>query len=217
MKPYRIIAVALLAAGPVLAQSPGGTIEITPFGGANLGGRLYAGSTAIFSRDVDVEASGTYGVRVGASLNRWFGLEASWARAEGDITPRSDDALFAPSRKLGKLRVDQYGIDGVFSFGRRRVIAYVSLGAGATTFRATVPELQTSTDTRFAASTALGVKVFATPNIGFRFEGRGRYSYINDRGRCDSYGGGSCNGYRRGDDRAWYTTGDVTGGLVFRF
>lgn len=219
MKPTRFLAAVLLLAGPAFAQSKGGAIEITPFGGANLGGRLYAGSTAIFSRDVDVDVSGTYGLRVGATLNRWFGVEGNWSRAEGDIEPRSGDELFAPGRKLGKLRVDQYGIDGVFSFGHRRVIPYVALGFGATTFRATVPDFETSTDTRFAATSALGVKVFATPNIGFRFEGRGRATYINDRGRCDRHYTSYCddNRNRYDDDSTWYSSGDVTGALVFRF
>lgn len=212
---------ALALAGQANAQDRTGSVEITPFGGADFGGRLYAGSNAIFSRDVDVDTSGTYGVRVGGNINRWFGLEASFSTAKGNIKGRdSGGGLFSSSNKLGELDVKRYELNGVFNFGRRQVIPYFTLGAGATTFKASVPGFDASSDTRFSANLGLGVKIFFNPHVGLRFDGRGRAAYINDSTCSRDYVGYCYDDHydhNNQDRNRWYTSGELTGGLTVAF
>jgi Outer membrane protein beta-barrel domain len=219
---FPLAAMALLIiAGNADAQDRTGTVEITPFGGGYFGGRLYQGSNAIFSRDVDVQSAGTYGIRVGVNANRWLGIEAGFATARADIEGRgsaADPGLFGNRNKLGTLDVKQYELNGVLNFGRRRAIPYFTIGAGATTFRARVPGVDVSEDTRFTANMGLGVKVFFNPHVALRFEGRGRTALVDDSNRCsDRYSG--CDGYydSNNSDRRWYTSGEVTGGITAAF
>lgn len=207
----------LLAAPAALAQDRSGTVELTPFGGAYIGGTLYAGSNVIFSRDVDVDSAGMYGARLGVNLNRWLGLEASWAHANADIRSEGGGLFGDSGRKLGELKTDSFDLNAVFSFGHRRVIPYFTLGAGATVFNAKVPDFPTDDDTRFAANMGLGVKVFFNPHVAVRFEGRGRAAYVNDSRRC-RHSSSYCDGtFRDDDDRRWYGNGEITGALTFAF
>ena len=70
------------------------------------------------------------------------------------------------------------------------------------------------TDSRVTANLGFGVKTFVTPNFGFRFEGKGRTTYINseDDSYCDDW----CDGYYYGDSQ-WYTSGEATAGLIIAF
>ena len=209
----------LMISGAARAQDRTGTVEITPFGGGYFGGRLYEGSNTIFSRDVDVQSAGTYGIRVGVNANRWLGIEAGFATARADIEARgSRSELFFDRNKLGTLDVKQYELNGVFNFGRRRVIPYFTLGAGATTFRARVPGVDTDDDTRFSANMGLGMKVFFNPHVALRFEGRGRSAYVNNSQRCSDRSSLCDDGFSSdGSSRRWYTSGEVTGGITAAF
>jgi len=210
--------VVLLAALPAAAQDRTGTVEISPFGGGNFGGRLYAGSNSVFSQTVDVEASGTYGIRLGVNANRWLGIEAAFSTAKGDIEGRGSSGLFTSGQKLGELDVKQYELNALFNFGRKRVIPYFTLGAGATTFKVRATNVNVSDDTRFSANMGIGLKVFFNPHFAIRFDGRARAAYVNDSDRrchddryCDDYY------YDREDEKNWYTNGEVTGGLTIAF
>ncbi len=222
LKPSRIALLLALAASfaasPLCAQDRTGTIEITPFGGGYIGGRLHAGSNSIFSRSVDIKPSAGYGLRLAANVNRWFALEAGFSRAESDIKG-TGSGLFGGGQKLGEMEFRHYELNGVFNFGKRRVIPYVTLGGGATTFRARVPEIPTTADTRFTANFGLGVKFFVHPHVALRFDGRGRAAYVNDSRRCERLTYYYCDGhdYRDDDSRRWYGSGEVTGGLTFAF
>lgn len=207
----------VFAAIPAAAQDRTGTVEITPFGGGYLGGRLHAGSNAVFSQSVDVQSAGTFGVRVAVNASRWFGIEAGFATARADVEGTGGSGLFSSGTKLGEMEFKQYELNGVFNFGRGRAVPYLTLGAGATTFSLEVPGTSVSDDTRFTANMGLGVKVFFNPHVALRFEGRGRAAYVNDSNRsctnsifCDGSG-------RRNDENRWYGSGEVTGGLTLAF
>ncbi len=200
---------------PVAAQDRAGTLELSPFGGAYLGGRLEAGSNAIFNRSVDVGDAGTFGVRLGYNFNRRFGLEWSWAHARADIRDVGSSTLFGSSAKVGELTVDEYEMNGVVNMGKGRVIPYFTIGAGATTFKATAPGVSSSTDTRFAANMGFGLKLYFDPRIALRIEGRGRRAYVSSNS-CDSTWNDGCR-HDRSTDSQWYTSGEVTGGLSIAF
>ena len=215
----------LLVPGAARAQDRTGTVEITPFGGGYFGGRLYEGSNVIFARDVDIRSAGTYGLRVGVNANRWLGIEAGFATARADIEDRgssSGSGLFGSRNKLGTLDVKEYELNGVFNFGHRRVIPYFTLGGGATTFRARVPGVEVSNDTRFTANLGVGVKVFFNPHVALRFEGRGRSAFVDDSRRCSDrdyncYDDDSFDSNSDRSNRRWYTSGELTGGITVAF
>lgn len=210
-------AAVALGARPARAQDRTGTVEITPFGGGYFGGRLYSGSNAIFSEDVDVRDTGTWGLRVGMNANRWLGIEAGFSMAKADIRSIGGSTLFGSGHKLGELDVKSYELNAVFNMGRRRVIPYFTLGAGATTFDAKVPDTDVSADTRFSANFGAGLKVFFDPHVAFRFDGRYRASYVNNT-NCDQHYGSYCYDDRHNDDsHRWYANGELTGGLTIAF
>ena len=103
-----LLALALLSpAGATLAQDRSGTVEITPFGGAYIGGTLYRGSSTIFSEDVDVKPAGTYGQRLGVNVNRWLGIEAGIATAKAD-SPESGAGLCCTTGEMIEIARRQY-------------------------------------------------------------------------------------------------------------
>ncbi len=212
-----MIAAAGLLAAPLAAQDRSGTWEITPFGGGHFGGRLNAGSNALFARDVDLGTAPTYGVRLGYNVNRWFGMEFGWSQAKPDIRARGSDVLFGQSQKLGEMTHNVFEGNALVNLARGQFIPYLTLGAGAMTFDARVPETPGATDTRFVASFGGGVKMFITPRVGLRIDGRYRNAYINDHSNYYYDSGGCRSGcsYRHGSN--WYGSGEVTGGLTFAF
>jgi hypothetical protein len=212
-----VIAAAGLSAAPLAAQDRSGTWEITPFGGGHFGGRLDAGSNALFARDVDMGTAPTYGVRLGYNVNRWFGMEFGWSQAKPDILARGGDVLFGQGQKLGEMTHNVFEGNAILNLARGQFIPYVTLGAGAMTFDARVPGTPSATDTRFVASFGGGVKMFITPRVGLRIDGRYRNAYINNHDNIyyDSDGCRSGCYYRYGSN--WYGSGEVTGGLTFAF
>ena len=209
------------AALPALSQDRSGTVEITPFGGGYFGGRLYTGPNSLFSQDVDISKAPTYGVRLAVNANRWLAVETSFSSANANIKVRHGSTLFGSGSKLGEMRFYDYSLNGVFNFGRRRFIPYVTIGAGATTFHPKVSGMDVSDDTRFTANVGAGLKAFFNPHVAVRFDGRARASYVNDSRRCRTNDDRSTcdDGFnnRNDDNRRWYGNGEVTGGLTFAF
>jgi opacity protein-like surface antigen len=215
-------AALFLAAPAAMAQNRAGTTEVTLFGGGYFGGRLYSGSNQIFDRSVDVSDEPTYGIRVGYNINRWFGLEAGFSRAESHVTPRfrSD---FDGVRNLGDFESRHFEGNFVFNFGKRRFQPYVTLGAGATQFRTNFNDgFGTETNTRFTANFGGGMKFWVTPRFGIRLDARGRSAYIAPH-YCDESDSAFCRTtddfYRdyENDHRRWYTSGETTAGFTFAF
>ncbi|MCC6129813.1 MAG: porin family protein [Acidobacteria bacterium] len=215
----RILTLALLLATalalPAAAQNRAGSVEITPFGGAYFGGTLYAGSNALFNRDVEVDTAPVWGIRIAGNFNRNFGLEGSFSMATADITTPNSE-LFSPDRKLGEMDVRNYELAAMFNFGSGRVVPYITLGAGATYLKASVPGIPSTSDTRFSGVLGAGLKAFFTPQFGFRFDARGRSTLVDNS--CGSYYD-DCHGdyWDDNDDNHWYWSGEVTGGLTFAF
>lgn len=205
---------ALAAAPAALAQDRAGSVEITPFGGVYIGGTLKAGTTGIYSYDVDVSSPATAGVRIAVNANRTFGVEFGFAWANADMKTQGG-GIFGPSTKVGELDVKNFELNAVFNMGKGRVIPYFTVGGGAQLLEAKIPGYGNSTDTRFAGNLGFGVKVFVNPHFGLRFDGRVRSAYIPSSS-CDRHWDSGCGDYWYSDG-TWYTSGEVTGGLVFAF
>lgn len=214
---FLVAAAALVLARPLSAQDRSGTWEISGFGGGYFGGTLYAGSTALFNRDVHIGTAPTYGARLGYNINRVFGLEFGWSQAKPDIHGSGSDQLFGENVKLGTLKSDVIEGNFVFNLTHGRVIPYLTIGAGAMIFDASVPGFSGSSDTRFVGNFGGGVKMFMTPRLALRIDGRYRSAYISS-GDQYYYDSNGCNhGCYYYYDSNWYGSGEVTGGLTFAF
>jgi opacity protein-like surface antigen len=218
---------------PAAAQDRTGSWEISPFAGGYFGSRLYdnapfyAGSPAagalLYTGRIDVSDDLVYGVRLGYNVNRWLGIEADWTHARPDLTTRVPVALPAGSSsfplstrtKVGRLTQDAYEANALFNFGRRKVIGYFGLGAGASVMKTDLTGVGSNESTRFTGNVSLGGKFFFTPNIGIRLDGRYRYTDLGH----DTRNGTACDrfGYCYDDRNRWYSSGEVTGGLTFAF
>ena len=194
-------------AGPDVA----GRFDVSAFAGALFGTRVYTG----LDRNVLMATSPLFGLRAGYYLTRVFGLEASWSRAGTKLLPY-DPVTGAADGTPTPVTVDSWELDGLFSFGGRTVRGYVGLGGGVQSIRPSVPSLDASrATTRFAANIALGGLYFVTPQIALRVDGRYRWRVADERVGtfgCEPEPIG-CKPFTTD----LFSTGEVTGGVTFRF
>lgn len=211
-----ILALAVLAAAPFVSAQERINVELNPFGGYLFGGKFARGTNVLFTNDVDVDDHVTYGGRLGFFVTRSFELEFQYSRTETHFVTRDGGQLFGPgSRRLGDLDIDYYLGYMTFNFGHnRRVIPYVTLGAGGARLKPTVANANVDSENKFTASIGAGLKTMFNRNVGLRFDGRyyGTRLRNRDNDRCDNFFD-NCNS----DRRDWLTNGDVTGGLVIAF
>ena len=209
------LAAALACAAPASAQDRTGTVEISPFGGAAFGGSLYTNAVPVpYDRKLDVGDAGTYGLRVAYNFNRYAGIELGWAHAKAGLFTGPSGA-FTPQTRIGDFETDTFELNGVFSFGRGRVVPYVTVGGGANRMQLRTQGYTSATETRFVGNLGLGAKFWITPHVGLRLEGRIRSTYMGNGNDCRDY---YCNGYSYYySEGNWYTSGEVTGALSFAF
>jgi len=216
------LAASLAAAASATAQIRQGTVEINPFAGYLFGGTFHRGSNALFTSSVDVEDHFTFGGRLGFNITNLFEPEFQYSRTETAFVSRDNDGVFGGghNQRLGDLDIDYYLGYLTFNFGHRRVVPYFTMGAGAAHLKPRVQDTRASADTRFTASAGAGLKVFATPHFGLRFDGRAYTTSLGDRRRdnCDGFSDRCCDTFSdRCSDRHWLTNGDLTGGFVIAF
>jgi len=216
MRKIRIVptilgAAALLFAAPrAHAQLRANTVEISPFYGRLFGGDFARGSNSLFDERVDVDDADHYGIRLAYNFTENISVEAEASRTNTHFISHTSGDVFGPGgARLGDLRIDYYLGTGVFSFGHRRLVPYLSLGAGAARLQPTGTVRTASDSTRFTATLGGGLKYFATPHFGLRLDGRGYATYLN---RDDT-----CGHHDRCDDSHYLTNGEISGGLILAF
>ena len=226
------LALGLTAFAPLaLAQVRSGTVEISPFAGYLFGGNFPRGSNALFTNRVDVDDHLTYGASIGYFLTSATELEARWTRTQTRFANHGSNQVFgntSPGPRLPDLTIDYFMAYGTFHFGHQRAVPYVTFGLGAarldpgdvtiycSQITTPCPTLNPSTSTRFTAALGGGVKIYANPHFGFRFDGRYYGTYLNSRNRCDVFADGHsfCSS---GDRTNWLGNVEGTGGLVISF
>jgi opacity protein-like surface antigen len=210
---FSFVALCVAAAGS--AQVRRGTIEISPFAGYLFGGTFARGTTELFNSSVDVDDHATYGVRLGYNVTSKFEFELQASRTETGFVTRDNSGLFgnSTSQRLGDLDIDYYLASAVFNFGHGRAVPYISAGGGVARLSPSVPDTNASREYKGTGTLGAGIKIFFTPNIGLRFDGRYYATWIrnNRNDSCDRFFS-SCS-----DRHDWLSNGDVTGGLVFAF
>lgn len=209
------VAVALALAGPADAQDRRGSVEITPVVGGSFGGTFEPGTLAFYDGEAEAVTEVAFGGRLGFHVAQNFVIEASYLQTDPKLKLKGSGGIGAPSREIGEMRMRMYELNFLVPWGSGRVNPYFVTGAGVQTFRPVIPGFSTTTDSRFTANMGFGVKTFVTPNFGFRFEAKGRATYINseDEYFCDDW----CGGYYYYGDSNWFLTGEATAGLVLAF
>ncbi len=205
-----VLVVVFLIASPAAAQNVPNTWELTAFGGGAFGGRIYQAAHT----DVDVSTAGTFGARLGYNVSRAFEIEAGWNHASADLNakPFGQRSL---SGKIGTLKQDVIEASALWHWGNRRASGYMAFGLGAMLLSPDIPGVNTTSTAHFTTSLGVGGKFSFSPRVALRLDGRVRGT-DTDRTMgtgvwCDSYG--SCYYY----SSRWYSSGELTGGLLVRF
>jgi hypothetical protein len=172
---------------PALASAQPGQFEITPFAGYRLGGEFNAADNDLFDRDLDAE------------------LELLASRQESTFIV--DEGLFAPIQELGDVTLTHYHAGFTYEWGLGQVNPFFTGTLGLARIQPDFPEL--NAENRFAGSLGGGAKIFFSPNIGIRLEGRGYWTDLGTdwRDRYDRYDS---------DDDGLFQA-EASGGLIFSF
>lgn len=193
------LAAALLVAAPVDARAQ--RVEVTPFAGYRAGG-------GYFARPVDEDGAPS----VGAVVNLLFGSRTEGVMVEGVFSRQQirfdvrTSPLDPPAIVQGT--VDHLQVGGIHELEDGKVRPFLSGLLGLTRFAA-----PGDTEVRFSAGGGAGVKLFATPHLGLRLDGRVYVTFV------DISAGGVCGGngclIRFSASPVWQ--GDFTAGLIVAF
>ncbi len=209
------LAAALATAGPAAAQDRRGSVEISPFAGGYFGGTFDPGTLAFYDGKAEAGTEAAFGVRLGVNVTNNFIVEASYTQSDPKLKLEGSGGIGGSSHEIGEMEMRLYELNFLIPWGRGPVRPYFTLGGGVNTFHPVIPGYSYGTDSRFVGNLGIGVRAFVTPNFGFRFEGKGRATYINtkdDTWHCDHW----CDGYYNGDTQ-WYTSGEATAGVIIAF
>jgi Outer membrane protein beta-barrel domain len=178
---------------PALAAAQPGDFELTPFAGYRLGGEFDAANTDLFDDDLDaeIEEGGIFGVILGIPLTPGWKLELLASRQESTFI--IDEGLFSPTEELGDVTLTFYHAGFTYEWGRGQVNPFITGTLGLARIEPDFPEL--NAENRFSGSLGGGAKIFFSPNVGIRLEGRGYWTDLgtdwDDRfDRYDSDGDG---------------------------
>ncbi|HEU4647801.1 MAG TPA: hypothetical protein VFS33_01980 [Gemmatimonadales bacterium] len=166
----------LLAVTPCAAQR-GGVLELTPFVAYRVGGEFSGFS---------VKDNASYGGSIGYDIGgQGFGPEFLFSHQNSDIVT-SPGGVFRAN-----ININQWVLQGFRSFGpsRGRAVPFGTIGVALTDLSASAGG---GSSTRFAGVAGLGAKVFANPSVGFRFDARAYFTFVNSSGGFYCGTGGGC-------------------------
>lgn len=201
---------ALATASLAQAQAPSQSFELGLFGGYRAGGEILADESDLFPIDVDVEDSAAFGIRAEIPITEWIAVELLASRQQTEFV--EDDGLFGDDTALLDVDISYYHAGVLFQWGPGQVKPFFVASLGIGQINPDLPGL--SSEERLSASLGGGVKIWANEHVGFRFEGRGYWTDIDDS--YDDYDDDCCNNrdYRYDDDLYQL---EVSAGLQFAF
>lgn len=194
------LALALLfGMSPLLAQK----VEITPFGGYQMGGSL-----EVLTGTLRIKDNWSFGVILDFTLRQGFQIELMYSHQDSEL--RLKQPLIEPVY-LFDTAVEYFQIGALRVLRGGKVQPFVTGTIGVTHFNPKPDGL--SSEWRFSGNIGLGVKVLASERIGLRLQGRLMLPLIN---------GGA--GFFVGPGGGYVTAGgevlvqwDMSAGLIFRF
>jgi len=189
--------------GPASAARAQG-LEVSPFYGYRFGGDFFELAT---HQPVDLDGAPSMGVAVDVPLYAGLQIEGFYTHQEGDlvgiVTPGP-----GPVRPF-RVAVDHYMGGALQEFGGPRIRPFATAVFGLTRYA-----VEGDNEIRFAVSGGGGAKLFATPHIGLRLDGRISATFIDAHGTALACGGAGCF-LALHATVAWQA--EFTAGLLVRF
>jgi len=191
-----LVAILMIPASSLLAQDEPwrnrpsrygrGTVdnyfELTPFVGYRYGGTIFADQSRLFRQDVDIESSANFGADFAIPISNGWKVELLVDRQNTHFTNGSG-GLFAPNDRLGAFDITYFHGGLVIPFAvSRSASPYFSVSAGVANLDPRVSGA--SSDTRFSAGAAIGVKVPINRNFGIKVEERGYFTSLSNNDNC---------------------------------
>jgi len=207
MKSMRILALAVaVLALPAVARADGDyRFELTPSLSYHFGGSFDSESTSgVSENSLKLDNGLAYGIAFDIPLSNNLQLELMANRQSTDLS--TDSGIFRPSDKKVGVDITYAHVGLLAQFGQPSVSPYFVASLGMT--RIDPNNAGAGTSDKFSASLGVGVKLFFTPFLGLRFEGRAFWTDI---------GGGRvvCNGQGCIQYRDYLSQGEATVGLIF--
>lgn len=218
----RIASLLLLLAMVVPASAYATDMEITAFGGYNIGGTIDVRDDVQDKNQLNVASSFATGLGLAFIKDERMAFELFWGWRPTNLE--------GPQEANGKRNVatslNNHDFHGnfLFSFGDpyAKAIPYVLLGLGATYLNpGTIapsemfPDgLNPSGKTRFSWALGVGAKTYVNDKIGLRAQVRYHSTYVSDQAGgvwCDPY-----TGCYQSVDTNWLDEWEFTGGIIFR-
>jgi len=182
-------------------------VEVVPFGGYRFGGDFFE----IVTREpVDLDGAPALGVAVDIPLRRsdGFQIEGLFSHQQADLTVH--EKPLGPAT-LARVSVDHWLAGGLQEFGGDRARPFLTGMLGLTRYAG-----EGDSEIRFTVSAGGGVKLFPSPHIGLRLDGRVYATFVEaDVGfvACSSFSGTCLVAFRA--DVVWQA--EFTAGIALRF
>jgi hypothetical protein len=217
---FSAAAIAAIATLPAQAQfsSNNGTkgFAITGVVGGYFASNLF--NVTATGANLNFSDSWTYGGRLLYTPHPHIGVELGYMYASSNITYGGAPVIGAPSTNLGSVGFNQIDLNGLFGGGNGKLYGYFTLGLGMTIIdpkpNPEIGNLNSASSTKFAWNLGGGGFFMFNPKVGFRVDGRFRTidtgRTVNSGTACGFWG---CWTYAS----TWYNSGELTGGLTFRF
>ncbi len=166
---------------PATASAQRG-IELTPFGGYQVGGKL-----RVREGDLRIADNPGFGATLNVPVKSGGLVELLYARQETELQLK--DATTLLTSTLFDMSVEYFQLGGVYEAARsQRVKGYGVVTLGATLYNP--QEDGRSSEWRFSGSLGVGAKSFFSPRVGIRAESRLLLTFISSGGSIWCSGGG---------------------------
>ncbi len=195
---------------PAAAMASGPKVQVTPFVGYRLEGEFDVGGEFNFFNpfdDLTVDESESVGVIVDFAVSKSFMIELLFSQQESQL--QLEGPLFGIDEPLADLDVDYYHVGFIYRWQPGQIHPFVGASVGLTRLNAS--GFEGGELDRPSVSLGGGATIFVTKNIGFRFEGRAFWTYIDDdvQDICDF----GC----RNEDSVFLVQPEFRTGIVFAF
>ena len=198
--------------------------EVTPFAGWYIASDIYNSyyTSGPGTGRVALDNSVDYGVRITGSRGH-AGLEFAYTRASSNM--RLENLVVGvPRADIGQLDVDSWDLNflGYQYTNNPNVVPFGEIGLGFSVIHPKIDSdvllggtAEPDSRSRFNFNFGIGTKILMNEKVGLRIEGRWRVTDTNfNTGGgvwCDAYG--YCYNY----SSSWYNSGEINGGLSYRF
>jgi len=146
-------------------------VEVAPFVGYRLGGDFFE---IITGQAVDLNGSSSMGIVLDVPLSDGFQVEGLFTHQRADVPVLGRP--FSPPT-LSRITVDHWQSGGLQEFGRGQLRPFLTGTLGLTRYAA-----EGDSAIRFTVGAGGGMKVFPTPHVGLRLDGRAFATIVDAEG-----------------------------------